>query len=97
MMKNYNVRWKGEYWVVDVALLMPDITLKSLVNYVLKIQEDRYLSMPMGDKKEELGIAIQALKNGKIQQRIVDSNGDTKGDLKLFEATPENRKIFSFT
>lgn len=85
MTKNLRLHWDSEIgWILDVPILLPDHVVSSSIKWAIPLQVDRYRSLPIGDKKDELKKAIKLLIQGKVQQRIVGYHGDGKGDLVIY-------------
>lgn len=70
-MKNLRLTWqKGKGWLAHVEALVPEQVLHGACKFALKINKERYLGLPVGDKKEELKEAIKDLMNLKVQQFV---------------------------
>lgn len=91
-MKELRVWWAGDElgWIIDTPLGLAPWEIERCRIHTLKIQEDRYISLPHGEKKDECLRTIQALHNKKIQQNIIGT-----GDKVIFDAyKSDGRKIF---
>jgi len=71
--------------MIDVPTLMSASALQRVVEWAIPRQVQRYNALPLGDRKRELGKAIDLLKDGKISQRLIDHDGD--GMLVPFAST----------
>jgi hypothetical protein len=88
--KNIRLHWDAETgWILDVPFLLPKQALKNAVDHAIPKQIDRWRSLPMGPKKDELSMAIKKLQQYQIQQNLVGPRGDGKGDLVLFSGKKE--------
>ncbi len=88
--KNIRLHWDTEVgWILDVPFLIPKQAVIETVNYALPKQIDRWRSLPMGSKKDELKIAIEKLQKYEVQQNLVGARGDGKGDLVIFSGKKE--------
>jgi hypothetical protein len=94
--KHLRLHWDAEIgWVVDVPFCLPEATISRVVAISLPKQLDRLRSLPPGDRKAELARAIKLLQAGKVEQRLVDANGDGVYEMyKTFERT--SRKVISY-
>jgi hypothetical protein len=69
------LRWDAETgWLVDVPVTLTQSQLSRIIQWALPKQIDRYRALPLGDRKDQLGQAIQALRRGELQQRILENN-----------------------
>jgi hypothetical protein len=83
-------------WIIDVQLLMSNDTLNAVKEFIIKSQQSRLKDLsPFSDKYNSCLKTIEAAMYGKIEQRLVDQYGGTKGDLVAFSAkkADEDRKI----
>lgn len=92
-MQQPRLHWDAETgWVLDVPKALDKGTLHRLVTgWCFKQQHIRWLGMPPGDKKEELGRALVLLRDGKVQQRVVGMRGDGRGDIVAYDGARLNR------
>lgn len=75
-MRNYRLHWDAlNGWVVDVDVLLSGIQIDRLCEWAIPRQVIRYRSLPQGDKKEELGRAIELLKKRQVRQRLIEKQG----------------------
>lgn len=80
--KNLRLWWSEEKgWIVDVPFGISDPMLKSICDYALKTQIQRYTYTPEGEKRQLILKGIEALKQYKITQRITGLNNDFKSDI----------------
>lgn len=98
-MKSSRLYWRAEpgVWFLDVPTGLPQsVAVRVAVANVSRLVE-KFRTLPPGDRKDDLKLAIEALQAGKVQQRVVGERGNSRGDLKLFEAPrPHNeRKVIS--
>lgn len=83
--KNLRLHWDAQQgWILDVPWLLPAAAVRNAAGLAVKKQIDRWRSLPLGEKKDELKEAIEKLQRGEVQQRVVGPKGDGKGDLLLF-------------
>jgi len=72
-MKNLRLHWDAEAgWVVDVPVHLPQRQVYNLIQYALPRQIDRWRGLPPGERKGELGRAIELLRQGKVKQRLLE-------------------------
>ena len=82
----------ADRWLVRVPFALPAGPLRYIRDYLIRINTDRWRSCGPGDKKERLGVALQALTEGRIAQILTN-----KGDQVLFQSTERmhpDRTIF---
>lgn len=92
-MKNYRLHWDAILgWIVDTDVTLSDFQLSGICDWAIPKQVGRWNSLPIGAKKDELGMAIKLLQNKKIRQRLV-ANRD--GTAAPFKATVGTGKIIS--
>lgn len=90
---NYRLHWDTDLgWLLDVDVTLTRQQLARVCNWAIKHQIQRWNSLPLGPKKDELALAIQQLKQYKIQQIIIETKG---GENLLFKSTQGTGKIFS--
>lgn len=83
--KNVRLHWDDKNgWILDVPWVLPDDFLRKVVSYSIPKQVDRWRSLPTGEKRDDLGLAIQSLKRLEIRQNVVGSQGNGTGDLLIF-------------
>jgi len=84
--------WAGPEtgWMIDVETALTAKEVHRAVDYTLKVQMDRYITIPPGDKKMECHLTILALRAGKVTQNIIGT-----GDKVLFDAYKSTKKIFT--
>lgn len=83
--KNVRLHWDSENgWILDVPWVLPDDFLRRVVRYSLPKQKDRWMSLPAGDKRDDLGLAIRNLERFEVRQNVVGSQGNGTGDLVVF-------------
>jgi len=91
--------WRADpgVWFFDVPMGLPSSVVRKLAADNVPKLIEKFRTLPPGDRKDDLKKAIEALSSFKIVQRIVGARGNSKGDLKLFEAPRphEARKIIS--
>jgi hypothetical protein len=88
--KNIRLHWDAEKgWLLDVPWGVSESMLRRVAEYAVPRQIDRWKSLPPGDKKEDLKLAIQKLQRFEIKQNIVGPRGDGLGDLVLFSGSKE--------
>jgi len=69
--------WNRELgWVIEVPTALTQEQLHRITRWALPKQVDRWRNLPPGNKKDELGHAIEHLKQGRILQRLIDHDGD---------------------
>lgn len=75
--------WKKEQdrWHIETAVGLNEFQIQRIIQWALPRQIDRYSGLPSGDRKDDLGHAIELLKQGKVIQKIVGFRGDGKGDI----------------
>ena len=72
-------------WVIDTPVALSPSQLARVADWALPRQVDRYRALPPGDRKEQLGRAIDALKRGEVRCRVIDHDRD--GIVTPFAAT----------
>ena len=82
-MKNFPLRWTNEGWVITVDRYLSPEQLAKVLAYAVKIQTDRWRSLPHGDNRDAFGVAIELLRQGKIKQKLTENSN---GELVLLEA-----------
>lgn len=72
MRKEIPMNWHGPAvgWTIDVEKGMTPTEVQSCVDFALKVQMDRLLTLPPGDVKDECRLTIQHLQTGKVQVNI---------------------------
>lgn len=98
LMRNLRLHWDAQAgWYLDVPAALSRPALQRVIDWALPRQIDRWRSLPVGDRRDQLATAIQQLQDGLVEQRLVGSRGDGQGDLVMFQATrpQEDRKIIS--
>lgn len=94
-MKSVAVQYvTGVGWVVEVPYAIHDRHLQELAKRALAIQEDRLLSLK-GDERRWAELVIDELRKGKISQRVVGREGNSKGDIDLIPPVPTGNKVYS--
>jgi len=92
-MKHYRLHWDAVIgWIVDVDVALDACQLKKICDWAIPRQIDRWRSLPLGEKKTELEVAIKKLQAYKIQQRVVQ---DQSGTTTLFKSDQGTGKIIS--
>jgi len=95
-MKSVAVQYvNGVGWVVDVPYAIHDRHLKLLAERALKIQEDRLLTLT-GDERRWGDFIVGQLRDGRISQRVVGREGNSRGDIDLIPPVSTNLKVMSF-
>jgi hypothetical protein len=97
-MRALRLHWSAEDgWMVDVPATLSAPALKRVIAWALPRQVDRYRTLTPGPKRDELKGALERLRAGIVEQRVVGDRGDGKGDMLLFSAPrpAEDRKIIS--
>ena len=81
-MNQPRVWWAGKEkgWVIDVEQPLSIKQFQDCIDYTLKVQSERFLSLLPGDRKDECALTMQYLKSGKVSQNIIGT-----GDKVLFE------------
>ena len=87
MRKETPMWWDGaeQTWYYAVPFTMPQKMIQPAIDYVLKVSEQRLRSLPPGDAKGDLSMAIDALKLGKVLQWVMKGPG---GAMTVFKSTP---------
>lgn len=62
-------------WMVDVPTPLTERQLQGIIDWSVPKQIDRWRSLPVGDKKDQLELAIKDLMAGKLNQRVLDEHG----------------------
>lgn len=76
-MRNLRLYWDVETgWILDVPVALSKDQLDRVARWALPRQIDRYRGLPPGDRKEQLGFAIEALRRREVRQRLFDHDGD---------------------
>ncbi|GEM_PF-6396286 len=71
------LHWDAERgWVLDVPTVIAQAQLRRVAQWALPRQIERWRSLPPGDRKDELGRAIEQLKQMRITQRLIDHDHD---------------------
>ncbi|HEV8642073.1 MAG TPA: hypothetical protein VGV13_13315 [Methylomirabilota bacterium] len=75
--RGFRLHWDAEHgWLLDVPVTLGREQLRRIAAWALPKQIDRYRSLPPGDRKDDLGRAIERLGRSEIRQRLVDHDGD---------------------
>lgn len=82
-MKGLQLKWSNEGWTLDVPRYLTPNQLANVVNYAVKAQTDRWRSLPHGDRRDALELAIELLKKGAIKQRLLPNSS---GEYVMLEA-----------
>ena len=70
------LHWDAEHgWLVDVPTALTDRQLQGIIDWSVPKQIDRWRSLPVGEKKDQLKSAIEELQAGKLRQRVLDQHG----------------------
>ena len=70
-MKPPRVHWDAVAgWVVDTDLDLMPHELQACVNFTRKVQTDRILAMPRGDRREQAERALSELSVGTLRQNV---------------------------
>lgn len=85
MMKQTPMWWDGAQWIIQVPFGMEQRMLKPAVDYCLKVQQQRRLSMNPGPARDDLDNAIRALEQGRVLQHPIEN---LDGYAKVFTSTP---------
>lgn len=94
MRRDLATRFIDGRWIVDVSLLLPATGLKAVQAFIIRSQESRLRSLhPLSDRYASCLKTIEAARAGRIEQRLVDEFGGTKGDLVAFSAK-QDRKVY---
>lgn len=71
------LHWDATWgWILDVPVTLSHEQIVRVVTWALPHQIDRWRSLPHGEKREELGKALDRLKRGEIHQRLIDADRD---------------------
>lgn len=73
--------WNGSGWVLDTETGLTLGEERRAIAFTLKVQVDRLLCLPPGDKRDECERTIAALRCGRVTQNIIGV-----GDKVLFDA-----------
>lgn len=70
--------WAGDDkgWMVESVPPLTPSEIKRSIDYTLKVQLDRYLTLKPGDRKDECKRTILALKEGRVTQNLTQKSGD---------------------
>lgn len=72
-------------WYYAVPFTMPQRMIQPAIDFVLKVSEQRLKSLPPGDARGDLSMAIDALRLGKVLQWVMKGPG---GSMTVFKSTP---------
>ena len=61
----------NDRWVVTSWLVLLPAQMDAIKEYVLRTQQQRYASMPPGDRRDIVGLSIKALQLGRIIRMAV--------------------------
>jgi hypothetical protein len=90
--RGFATRFIDGRWIIDVRLLMSKDTLVAVKEFIIKSQQSRLKDLsPFSDRYASCLKTIEAAMAGKIEQRLVDEFGGTKGDMLAFSAKQEKR------
>ncbi len=81
MTRDLRVYWREDGWVVDTDFGMSAEMLKNICDYTMRVQKQRYASLPPGPVKDECLQTIRELEAGRVRQNIAGP-----GDRVLFDA-----------
>jgi hypothetical protein len=86
-MKYARLWWDAAYgWVVDVPnTALQQHQIKAIVDWALPRQIDRLKGMPMGPKRDQFVLALEDLKQYKVNQHVQDHDND--GVISPFAST----------
>ena len=79
-------------WLIDSPVVLCDAQVERIRLHTLMIQKQRHAGMTPGDRREEVGRSIRALKAGNIVRRPVPKT--LEREATVFAATPGTGKIF---
>ena len=85
--------WGGDErgWIIDTEVVLTSGEMLRCAEYTLKVQKDRYCTLPLGAVKDECQRTIAALGAFKVTQNIIGA-----GDKVLFDAyKSEGKKTFA--
>lgn len=85
--------WAGDEhgWMIDTETVLTQGEMLRCAEYTLKVQKERYHTLPPGAVKDECQRTIAALVSFKITQNITGA-----GDKVLFDAyKSEGKKVFA--
>lgn len=88
MRRDFRMHWRGDGWVVDTEFGLSAASMQSIRDYTLRVQQQRFTSLPPGSVKDECGRTIKALQEGRISQNIAGV-----GDRVLFDAYKSDKII----
>lgn len=84
------------YWLLEVPRTLSDQQVSLICDWAHRHQRSRWLGMPAGDEREELGRALQELRAHQVTQRVVGDRWDSRGDIRVFEAPKlEHERLIS--
>jgi hypothetical protein len=89
------LHWDAETgWVLDVPVALTATQVARVAAWALPRQIARYRGLPPGDRKDQLGHAIELLRQGRVAQRLIDHDRD--GIVIPFASTERvtTRRIF---
>jgi hypothetical protein len=89
-MTNIPMRWYEDLgWVINVEKGMTPQEIERCIDFTLKVQTDRFVSLPPGDRKDECLRTIGDLKAKRVQVNI----GGT-GERVLFDAYKQQKRFW---
>lgn len=70
--------WAGDDngWMVESITPLTPKEIHRSIEYTLKVQLDRYLTLKPGDRKDECLRTIEALRTGRVTQNLTQKSGD---------------------
>ena len=92
-MKQPRAWWSGDEkgWIVDVEQLLTPMELQRIIDFTLKVQSDRFITLGSGDRRDECARTITALRERKMIQNIIGV-----GDKVIYDAyKTDSKKIFT--
>lgn len=85
MIKETPMWWDGINWIIQVPFTVEQRMLRPAIDYMIKVQKQRFLSLKPGPGRDDLVNSIAALKQGKVLQQPT-RNQD--GYARIFASTP---------
>lgn len=87
------MHWLGDLgWAIDTPKGMTPMELQRAIDYTLRVQTDRWVSLAPGDRKDECFKTIQDLKMGRVHVNIAGT-----GERVLFDAYKQQKKYWEMS
>lgn len=79
------VHWDAEQgWVVDTQIALSPAQLQRVIAHTKRIQSERVLAMPRGDRKDQATQALKSLSLRSLKVNLLPESGYSEGERELY-------------